>query len=67
MIMIDGFLLYKTVVFLSAKSANITLKVLKSYQTEAEQQTGKRIRQLSLIWNKSGLTQPGNNIGKIRV
>jgi len=48
MMMMDGFLSYRTVAFLPAKSADITLKVLKSYQTEAECQTGKRIRQLRL-------------------
>ena len=47
-IMMDGFSSYKTVTFLPAKSADITLKVLKSYQTEAERQTSKRMRQLRL-------------------
>ena len=46
MMMMDGFSSYRTVTFLPAKSADITLKVLKSYQTEAERQTGKRMRQL---------------------
>jgi len=46
MMMMDGFSSYRTVAFLPAKSANITLKVLKSYQTEAEHQSGKKIRQL---------------------
>ena len=48
MMMIDGFSSYRTITFLPAKSADITLKVFKSYQTEAEHQTGKRIRQLRL-------------------
>jgi len=48
MMMMDGFLLYRTVAFLSSKLADITLKVIKSYQAKAEQQTGKRLKQLWL-------------------
>jgi len=48
MMMMDGFSSYRTVTFLLAKSANITLNVLKSYQIEAEHQTDKTIRQLQL-------------------
>jgi len=48
MMMMDDFSSYRTVTFLLAKSANITLKVLKSYQIEAEHQTDKTIRQLQL-------------------
>ena len=36
MMMMDGFSSYRTVTFLPAKSADIMLKVLKLYQTEAE-------------------------------
>jgi len=48
MIMLDGFSSYRTVAFLSSKLADITLKVFKSYQTEAEHQTGKKIKQVQL-------------------
>ena len=48
MMMMDSFSSYRTVAFLSSKSADITLKVFKSYQTEAEHQTGKKMRQVRL-------------------
>jgi len=47
-IMLDGFSSYRTVTFLSSKLADITLKVFKSYQREAEHQTGKKIKQVRL-------------------
>jgi len=48
MIMLDGFSSYRTVTFLSSKSADTTLKVFKLYQTEAECQTGKKMKQVRL-------------------
>jgi len=46
--MLDGFSSYRTVTFLSSKSADTTLKVFKLYQTEAECQTGKKMKQVRL-------------------
>jgi len=46
MIMLDGFSFYRTVTFLSSKSADTTLKVFKLYQTEVECQTGKKMKQV---------------------
>jgi len=48
MIIMDGFLSYQTVVFLKTKSAEITLKIFKSFHAEAEHQTGKRLKQVQL-------------------
>jgi len=46
--MIDGFSLFRTVAFLSSKSVDVTLKVFKTYQIEAECQTGKKIKRVQL-------------------
>jgi len=36
MVIMDGFLWYRTVAFLKSKSADITLNVFKTFQAEAE-------------------------------
>jgi len=46
MIMLDSFSSYRIVIFLPSKSADIILKVFKSYQTEAKCQTGKKMKQV---------------------
>ena len=43
MMIVDGFSFYKSAAFLSTKSANTTLKVLKAYQIEAKCQTGHKL------------------------
>jgi len=48
MLIIDGFLSYKTVAFLQTKSADVTLNILKAYHIEAEQQTGKKLKRIRL-------------------
>ena len=48
MLMIDGFSSYRTVALLSSKLADITLKIFKAYQVEAEHQTGKKLKQVRL-------------------
>jgi len=45
---INGFSSYKTVFFLNSKSADITLKLFKTYQIETEQQTRKVLKQVCL-------------------
>ena len=44
MIIIDGFSSYRTVAFLKSKSAEIILKVFKSFHVKMEHQTGKRLK-----------------------
>jgi len=66
MIMLDGFSSYRTVAFLSSKSADIILKVFKSYQTEAERQTDKKMKQVRLDMDENGITQLGNNTERIK-
>jgi len=44
MMIVDGFSSYKSAAFLSTKSADATLKVLKAYQIEAERQTGHKLK-----------------------
>jgi len=46
MIIMDGFSSYQTVTFLKSKSAEVILNVFKSFHTEAECQTGKRLKQV---------------------
>jgi len=46
MIIMDRFSSYQTVTFLKSKSAEVTLNVFKSFYTEAEHQTGKRLRRV---------------------
>jgi len=48
MVIMDGFSSYRTVVFLKSKSADITLNVFKTFQAEAEQQTGKKLKSICL-------------------
>jgi len=48
MIILDGFSSYRTVTFLKSKSVEITLKVFKGFQAEAERQTGKRLKRVWL-------------------
>jgi len=44
MMIVDGFSFYKLAAFLSTKSADTTLKVLKAYQIEAKCQTGHKLK-----------------------
>ena len=46
MLMMDGFLSFRTVAFLSSKSANVILKVFKAYQMKSKCQTGKKIKKI---------------------
>jgi len=48
MLMMNSFSLFRTVAFLFSKSADVTLKVFKTYQIEAECQTGKKIERVWL-------------------
>jgi len=48
MIIVDGFSSYKSVAFLSTKSANTILKVLKAYQIEAKCQTDHKLKRVQL-------------------
>jgi len=48
MIIMDGFLLYRTVAFLKSKSAEVTLNIFRSFYIEVERQTGKRLKQVQL-------------------
>jgi len=48
----DGYLSYRTVVFLSTKSAKVTLKVFKTYLIEAKQQTSRKLKQVRLDMEK---------------
>ena len=47
-LMMDSFSSFRTVAFLSSKSADVTLKVFKTYQIEAKCQTGKKIKRVWL-------------------
>ena len=53
----DGFSSYWTVTFLKTKSAEITLKIFKSFHAEAKCQTRKRLKQVQLdmgrVWYNS--------------
>jgi len=44
----DGFLFYKTIIFLKTKLAEVILNILKAYHIEAEQQTGKKLKHIKL-------------------
>ena len=46
MMIVDGFSSYKLAAFLSTKSADTTLKVLKAYKIEAKRQTGYKLKQV---------------------
>jgi len=46
MVIMDGFLSFRTVAFLRNKSADATLKVFKDYHVEAERQTGKKLKSI---------------------
>ena len=46
MMIVNGFSSYKSTAFLSTKSADATLKVLKAYQIEAKCQTGYKLKQV---------------------
>jgi len=48
MLIIDGFLSYKTVAFFQTKLADVMLNILKAYHIEAEQQTGKKLKCIRL-------------------
>jgi len=48
MIIIDRFSSYQTVTFLKSKLAEVTLNIFKSFYTEAECQTRKRLKQVQL-------------------
>ena len=48
MLMIDSFSLFRTVTFLFSKSADVTLKIFKTYQIETKPQTGKKIKRVWL-------------------
>jgi len=48
----DGYLSYRTVAFLSTKSAEVTLKVFKTYLIEAKQQTSRKLKQVRLDMGK---------------
>jgi len=52
MVIMDRFSSYRTVMFLKSKSAEVTLKVFKSFHTEAERQTRKRLKQVHLDMGK---------------
>jgi len=52
MIIMDSFFSYRIVAFLKSKSIEITLKVFKGFHTEAEQQTGKRLKYVRLDMRK---------------
>jgi len=47
-VIMNGFSLYQTVAFLKSKSAEVTLNIFKSFHTEAEHQTGKRLKRVRL-------------------
>ena len=55
MMIVDGFSSYKTVTFLTTKSVDTTLKVIKAYQTEAEHQTGHKLKQICLDMGREWL------------
>jgi hypothetical protein len=46
MLIVDGATSYKTVYFLSSKSADATLKVFKEFHRQAERQTGKTLKRV---------------------
>jgi len=52
MIIINSFSSYRIVTFLKSKLAEIILKVFKGFYTEAEQQTGKRLKYMRLDMEK---------------
>jgi len=52
MIIMDSFFSYRIAAFLKSKSIEITLKVFKGFHTEAEQQTGKRLKYVRLDMRK---------------
>jgi len=52
MLLMDGHLSYRTVAFLTSKSADTTLNVFKAYHTETERQTGKKLKHLRLDMGK---------------
>jgi len=57
MLMMDGFSLFRTVAFLFSKSADVILKVFKTYQIEAECQTGKKIKRVWLDMGREWYNQ----------
>jgi len=48
MVIMDGFSWYRTVAFLKSKSADVILNVFKTFQAEAERQTGKKLKSVHL-------------------
>jgi len=48
MIIMDGFSSYQMVTFLKSKSPEVTLNIFKSFHTEAERQTSRKLRQVQL-------------------
>ena len=48
MMIMDGFSSFRTVAFLNSKSADTTLRVFKTFHTEAERQTGKQLKRVRL-------------------
>ena len=52
MLMMDGYSSYKIVAFLSTKSVNATLRVFKAYYTQAECQTGHKLKRVCLDMGK---------------
>jgi len=44
----NGYSSYRTVVFLISKSAETMLNILKTYQVETEQQTGKKLKRIRM-------------------
>jgi len=48
MLIMNGFSSFRTVAFLSPKSADVILKVFKTYRIEAKCQTSKKIKRVWL-------------------
>ena len=63
---VDGFSSYKTVAFLTTKSADITLKVIKAYQTEAEYQTGCKLKRICLDMGREWLNHAWEDYRKTK-
>jgi len=64
MLFMDGFSSYRTMAFLRTKSADVTLKVFSTYQTEAEHQTGKKLRRVRLDMGREWYNKAWETYGK---
>ena len=64
MMLIDGYLSYKTVAFLKSKSADMTLNVFETYHNKAERQTRRKLKQVRLNMGREWHNRAWEEYGK---